>query len=125
MGEEWGREGYLKCPAKVLAFVCCNTYILFACLLRRVPFPLRASANEILGYELFLLRTLAVTNLIPYELYPVRTLAVTNFIPYELYPVRTSAYELLLTNLLQYELFPLRTLAYEPFAYELYLLRTF
>ena len=43
------------------------------------------------------------TNLIRYEPFPLRTIAVTNLIPYELYPMRTFAYEPLLTNLFLYE----------------------
>ena len=53
-----GEERVISSARQKFWPLCAATiYILFAGLLRRLPFPLRALANEILGYELFLLRT--------------------------------------------------------------------
>ena len=72
------------------------------------PFAIRTFSLTNSRIRTVCIRTLSVTNflntnLILYELFTLRTSAITNFLPYELYPIRTSAYEHLLTNLFLYE----------------------
>ena len=72
------------------------------------PFSIRTFSFTNFRIRTFYIRTFSVTNilhmnLIRYEPFPLRTIAVTNLIPYEPYPIRTFAYEPLLTNLFPYE----------------------
>ena len=72
------------------------------------PYHIRTLFVTNFSIRTFCIRTISFTrlkhtNLILYEPFPLRSLAVTNLVHYESYPIRTLAYERLLTNLFLYE----------------------